>query len=99
MKDCSVNFLKEGTQKLKIDFEYTDESGITYTLDTKTYSVSVSGSKPSESNSSSSNNGLKLGNRRINFFSSFFIIVIIILIVITIKNLLKSIKNEKTNRR
>lgn len=97
MKDCSVNFLKEGTQKLKIDFEYTDESGITYTLDTKTYSVS--GSKPSESNSSSSNHGLKLGNRRINFFSSFFIIVIIILIVITIKNLLKSIKNEKTNRR
>ena len=74
MKDCSVNFLKEGTQKLKIDFEYTDESGITYTLDTKTYSVSVSGSKPSESNSSSSNHGLKLGNRRINFFSSFFII-------------------------
>ena len=41
MKDCYVNFLKQGSQALGISFTYKDEAGNTYTIPENTYAVEV----------------------------------------------------------
>ncbi len=90
MKDCYVTFTKEGNQELKIDFAYTDESGILYTLDTKKYYVQVSTSDISVKNGTSSSSGLKVGNKKMGTVGFIFFLIVVAAILFAIKKLINS---------
>ncbi|MBE5925442.1 MAG: hypothetical protein E7270_00400 [Lachnospiraceae bacterium] len=87
MKDCYVNFTKDGTQELIISFEYEDKNGNKFTLEPKTYTVEVN--QPSTSSVTKNTNQL----------TTPAIIFIVFVVIITIAFTIGIISLVNTKRK
>lgn len=87
MKDCYVNFTKEGSQELTISFEYEDKNGNKFTLEPSTYTVEVN--QPSTSSVTKNNNQL----------TTPAIILIVFAVIITIAFTIGIISLVNTKRK
>ena len=96
-QDCYINFLKEGTQDVKVSFVYKDESGNTYTLAEAAYPIDVTSenhiSVKSDSNSESGT--INIAGNNISIFVFILVMLIVIGIVYVIIQLYKSMQKGR----
>lgn len=90
-KDVYVTFLKEGTQELKISFEYTDDFGDKYTYEPSFFTVNVN-KKKSVGIASSNSSGINIGGQNFSIKMILFTIMSIVGIIYLITKLLDSMK-------
>ncbi|MBQ3583705.1 MAG: hypothetical protein IJA27_03230 [Lachnospiraceae bacterium] len=99
MKDCYVNFLKEGIQYIDISFEYKDESGNSYTIPKTSYIVNVSSENTfSVSTTSKSGSGtIQIAGKTFTIKSLVASVIAIVVLVVVILKLLDSINKGRKN--